>query len=44
MDEYNIHRLYEMQPQDSQATIELLGKYDPTGIVIIKDPLFVNIT
>jgi len=44
MDEYIIHKLYEMQPQDSRATIELLGKYDPAGIVIIRDPLFVGIT
>ncbi|KAH0955357.1 hypothetical protein HN011_004975 [Eciton burchellii] len=40
MDEYNIHKLYQMQPQDSRATIELLGKYDPAGIVNIRDPLF----
>ncbi|XP_011646434.1 low molecular weight phosphotyrosine protein phosphatase 1-like isoform X1 [Pogonomyrmex barbatus] len=40
MDENNIHRLYRMRPGDSQAKIELLGKYDPTGIVVIRDPLF----
>ncbi|XP_011872539.1 PREDICTED: low molecular weight phosphotyrosine protein phosphatase 1-like isoform X1 [Vollenhovia emeryi] len=40
MDEYNIHLLYEMQPKDSQAKIELLGKYDPTGMTVIRDPLF----
>lgn len=40
MDEYIIHRLYEMQPRGSQAKIELLGKYDPAGIVVIRDPLF----
>jgi len=43
MDEYIMHRLYEMQPEDSQAKIELLGKYDPAGIVVIRDPLFVRI-
>lgn len=43
MDAYIIHELYEMRPEDSQAKIELLGKYDPAGIVIIKDPLFVRI-
>lgn len=43
MDEYIIHKLYGMQPGDSQAVIELLGKYDPAGEVIIRDPLFVRI-
>lgn len=43
MDEYIMHSLYEMQPEDSRATIELLGKYDPAGIVVIRDPLFVRI-
>ncbi|KAG5341334.1 PPAC phosphatase, partial [Acromyrmex charruanus] len=40
MDKYIIDVLYEKQPEDSQAKIELLGKYDPSGIIIIKDPLF----
>lgn len=44
MDEYNIQWLYDMQPEDSQAKIELLGKYDPAGILIIRDPVFVCIT
>lgn len=43
MDEFNIQKLYEMRPKDSLAKIELLGKYDPAGIVIIRDPLFVRI-
>ena len=43
MDEYIIELLYEKQPEDSQAKIELLGKYDPSGIIIIKDPIFVRI-
>lgn len=43
MDEYNIYRLYEMKPKDSQTTIELLGKYDSAGEIIIRDPLFVGI-
>lgn len=43
MDEYIIHKLYEMRPEDNQTTIELLGKYDPAGIVVIRDPLFVRI-
>lgn len=41
MDEYIIRILYEMRPKDNPATIELLGKYDPAGIVVIRDPLFV---
>ncbi|XP_018360826.1 PREDICTED: low molecular weight phosphotyrosine protein phosphatase-like isoform X2 [Trachymyrmex cornetzi] len=40
MDEYIIEELYEKQPEGSQAKIELLGKYDPSGAVIIRDPLF----
>ncbi|XP_014474627.1 PREDICTED: low molecular weight phosphotyrosine protein phosphatase-like [Dinoponera quadriceps] len=40
MDEYIIQRLYQMQQKNSQATIELLGKYDPAGVVNIRDPLF----
>ncbi|XP_011067387.1 PREDICTED: low molecular weight phosphotyrosine protein phosphatase-like isoform X4 [Acromyrmex echinatior] len=42
MDKYIIDILYEKQPEDSQAKIELLGKYDPSGVIIIKDPLFDN--
>lgn len=42
MDEYIIEKLYEMKPKDNRATIELLGKYDPAGIVVIRDPLFVR--
>ncbi|XP_011067386.1 PREDICTED: low molecular weight phosphotyrosine protein phosphatase-like isoform X3 [Acromyrmex echinatior] len=33
MDKYIIDILYEKQPEDSQAKIELLGKYDPSGDV-----------
>lgn len=44
MDDYIIHNLYELQPEDSSAKIELLGKYDPAGILIIRDPLFVRTT
>ncbi|XP_018400913.1 PREDICTED: low molecular weight phosphotyrosine protein phosphatase-like [Cyphomyrmex costatus] len=40
MDEYIIHLLYDKQPKDSQAKIELLGRYDPAGIIVIRDPLF----
>lgn len=44
MDEYIIHELHKMQPINGRATIELLGKYDPAGIIIIRDPFFVSIT
>ncbi|XP_020277650.1 low molecular weight phosphotyrosine protein phosphatase-like [Pseudomyrmex gracilis] len=40
MDEYNIYKLHEISPENSRAKIELLGKYDPAGIVGIRDPLF----
>lgn len=43
MDEYIIHKLYRIQPADSPALIELLGKYDPAEIVNIEDPIFVSI-
>lgn len=43
MDEYNIQELNEMIPENSRAKIELLGKYDPAGIVVIRDPLFVSV-
>ncbi|XP_025269542.1 low molecular weight phosphotyrosine protein phosphatase 1 isoform X2 [Camponotus floridanus] len=40
MDKYIMSELYEMRPKDKRATIELLGKYDPAGIITIRDPLF----
>ncbi|XP_029154803.1 low molecular weight phosphotyrosine protein phosphatase-like isoform X2 [Nylanderia fulva] len=40
MDNYITHVLCDIRPKNSRATIELLGTYDPTGIVGIKDPLF----
>lgn len=43
MDEYNIYKLHEISPENSRAKIELLGKYDPAGIVGIRDPLFVSV-
>lgn len=39
-----VYDLYQMQPLDSHAKIELLGKYDPDGTPNIRDPLFVNIS
>lgn len=43
MDNRIVYDLFQMQPEDSQAKIELLGKYDPNGELNIQDPLFVSI-
>lgn len=43
MDNGIVYNLLQMQPEDSQVKIELLGKYDPNGELNIRDPLFVNI-
>lgn len=43
MDSGIVFDLCQMQPEDSQAKIELLGKYDPNGELNIRDPLFVRI-
>lgn len=40
MDNYIMYQLCQIQPEDSKAKIELLGKYDPHGKVNIRDPLF----
>lgn len=42
MDNGIVYNLLQMQPEDSQAKIELLGKYDPNGELNIQDPLFDN--
>ncbi|KAK2589022.1 hypothetical protein KPH14_001865 [Odynerus spinipes] len=42
MDNYIMEYLYELQPASSKAIVELLGKYDPNGEIIIRDPLFDN--
>ena len=42
MDEENIEELNRMKPKDSVAKIELLGKYDPQGETIIRDPYYVS--
>lgn len=42
MDNGIVYNLLQMQPEDSQAKIELLGKYDPNGELNIRDPLFDN--
>ncbi|XP_015126996.1 low molecular weight phosphotyrosine protein phosphatase [Diachasma alloeum] len=38
MDDFNIDELSRVKPESSKAQIELLGKYDPEGDVIIRDP------
>lgn len=43
MDEGNISHLNSIKPRGSKAKVELLGKYDPQGEVIIEDPYFVGI-
>ncbi|XP_017754760.1 PREDICTED: low molecular weight phosphotyrosine protein phosphatase-like [Eufriesea mexicana] len=40
MDNGIVYNLCHMQPDNSQAKIELLGKYDPNGELNIRDPLF----
>lgn len=41
MDKSNIQYLNQMKPPNSTAKIELLGKYDPRGELIIRDPFYV---
>lgn len=43
MDEDNMDELERKKPQGSKATIELLGKHDPQGELIIRDPYYVSI-
>ncbi|XP_043208805.1 low molecular weight phosphotyrosine protein phosphatase-like [Amphibalanus amphitrite] len=40
MDESNISELKDLAPSNSTAQIELLGKYDPEGALIIRDPYY----
>ncbi|XP_076641595.1 low molecular weight phosphotyrosine protein phosphatase [Halictus rubicundus] len=40
MDRDIVCELCDIQPEDGRAKIELLGKYDPTGQLDIRDPLF----
>lgn len=42
MDHNNIEELNRIKPSNSSAKIELLGKYDPQGELIIKDPYYVH--
>lgn len=43
MDDDNISDLNNLKPNDlCRASVELLGKYDPTGELIIRDPYYVS--
>lgn len=42
MDNDNIRELEKKKPKNSKAKIELLGKYDPNGDIIIQDPYYVR--
>ena len=43
MDDSNISELKDLAPSNSTAKIELLGKYDPEGELIIRDPYYVSL-
>jgi len=40
MDENNIEDIKSVAPKSHSATIELLGRYDPEGQLIIRDPYY----
>ncbi|XP_043472484.1 low molecular weight phosphotyrosine protein phosphatase 1-like [Leptopilina heterotoma] len=40
MDEENMEELERMKPKNAKAKLELLGKYDPEGEIIIRDPYY----
>ncbi|XP_005102913.1 low molecular weight phosphotyrosine protein phosphatase [Aplysia californica] len=42
MDDYNLRMLREFKPGMSEATIKVLGDYDPQGERVIFDPYFSN--
>ena len=42
MDNDNISELEREKPKGSKAKVELLGKYDPKGETIIRDPYYVS--
>jgi len=41
MDHQNIEDLNTQKPENCRAKVELLGNYDPSGIIIIRDPYYV---
>lgn len=42
MDNDNIRDLNYLKPKECRAKVELLGSYDPSGEVIIRDPYYVR--
>lgn len=38
-----MEELERMKPKNAKAKLELLGKYDPEGEIIIRDPYYVRI-
>lgn len=42
MDEDNMEDLKSMTPDNSKASVELLGDYDPQEVRIIRDPYYVS--
>lgn len=41
MDNDNIQDLNSLKPKECRAKVELLGSYDPSGEIIIRDPYYV---
>lgn len=41
MDHENIKDLNIQKPENSRAKVELLGSYNPSGDIIIRDPYYV---
>lgn len=41
MDDANIQELNGLKPKKCKAKVELLGSYDPSGEIIIRDPYYV---
>lgn len=41
MDNDNIQDINGLKPKECRAKVELLGSYDPSGEVIIRDPYYV---
>ncbi|KAK9720699.1 Low molecular weight phosphotyrosine protein phosphatase [Basidiobolus ranarum] len=40
MDESNLANLKSRKPKNSKATVEMFGKYDPEGELVIEDPYY----
>lgn len=42
MDHENIENLNSQKPKNCRAKVKLLGSYDPSGEIIIRDPYYVR--